>query len=59
MPYTIRFEKEKCIGCGACTQCNNWVLRDGKAHPKKTRLDTIGCNKDAENICPVNAIHIK
>ena len=59
MPYKIEFDKEKCLGCGACTQCNNWKLGDdSKAHPKKTELDEIGCNKEAEEICPVDAIKV-
>jgi len=59
MPYKIEFDKEKCIGCSACTQCDNWELeKDGKAKPKKTELNDIGCNKQAEEICPVQAIKI-
>ena len=59
MPYKIEFDKEKCLGCGACTQCNNWELgNDGKAQPKEIELDEIGCNKEAEEVCPVNAIKI-
>jgi len=60
MPYWIEFDKEKCLGCGACDQCSNWEVRDdGKAHPKKTKLDEVGCNKEAEEICPAKAIKIK
>ena len=58
MTYKIELDKEKCLGCGACTQCNNWELKDGKASPKKTELDDIGCNREAEEICPVKAIRI-
>jgi ferredoxin len=59
MPYKIEFYKEKCLGCGACTQCNNWELgKDRKASPKKTELDDVGCNREAEEICPVKAIKI-
>ena len=59
MPYKIEFNKDKCLGCGACAQCDNWeVGKDGKAHPKKTDLEDIGCNKEAEEICPVNAIKV-
>jgi len=58
MTYKIEFDKEKCLGCGACTQCDNWELKDGKASPKKTELGDIGCNKEAEEICPVKAIKI-
>ena len=59
MPCKIELDKEKCLGCGACAQCNNWELgRDGKANPKKTELEDIGCNREAEEICPVKAIKI-
>jgi len=59
MPYKIEFDEEKCLGCGACTQCNNWKLGDdGKAYPQKTELDEIGRNKEVEEICPVDAIKV-
>ena len=59
MAYKIEFDKEKCIGCGACAQCDNWELgNDGKAQPKETELNEIGCNKQAEEICPVQTIKI-
>ena len=58
MPYMIEFDKEKCLGCGACTQCDNWEMKDGKAHPKKIELEGIGCNKEAEDICPADAIRV-
>ena len=51
---------EKCIGCGACTTCDNWELKDdGKAHPKRTEADEIGCNQEAADICPVKCITIE
>lgn len=57
MAYKIKFEKEKCRGCGACTQCDNWEMGDnGKAYPIKTELDKIGCNQEAADICPENII---
>ncbi len=62
--FTIIFKKDECIGCGACTvQCpENWELveEEGmfKAKPKQTVLSEIGKNKDAKDICPVNAIDI-
>lgn len=61
--YKISQEHEKCIGCGACVAiCDNWTMgTDGKAKPKKTTIDEkeLKCNKDAEQVCPVNCIHVK
>ena len=58
--FKIAFDKEKCLGCGACASIcgGNWELAGGKAKPKKTELDAIGCNKEAEDVCPVHAIKI-
>ncbi|MBI5871747.1 ferredoxin [archaeon] len=62
--YSIKFNKKECIGCGACAQqCpDNWeIIEDGegyKAKPKHTALEKIGCNEEAANICPVEAIKI-
>jgi len=57
--YKIIFTREKCIGCGACTNCDNWKLKDdGKASPIKTELNNIGCNKQAAEICPIKIIKI-
>ena len=61
----IIFHKDKCIGCGACaaTCPDNWEVKeqDGefKAKPKKTELEEVGCNKEAAEGCPVQAIEIK
>lgn len=57
--YEIKVNKKECIGCGACTvQCDNFELEDGKAHPKKSEVTELGCNKDAADVCPVGAIKI-
>ena len=59
MTYKIEFDKSNCMGCGACTQCDNWKIgEDGKAYPLKTKLEEIGCNEAAVSICPVNIIKI-
>ena len=59
MGYKIEFDKEKCIGCGACTQCDNWEMGDdGKVYPIKKELKEIGCNQESVNVCPVEAIKI-
>ncbi len=57
--YKIKVDQEECIGCGACTVCDNFELKNGKAHVKKTEVEELGCNKEAEEICPVDAIKIE
>ncbi|MFH0832832.1 MAG: 4Fe-4S binding protein [Candidatus Aenigmatarchaeota archaeon] len=60
MNYKIEFNKNACIGCGSCTSvCANWEMKGTKACPKKTMLNDVGCNKEAAEICPANAITIK
>ena len=60
MAYKINVDKEKCIGCGACTvQCDNFEIKEGKAVAKKTEVEDIGCNQEAADVCPVDAIIIK
>ena len=42
----IIIDKEKCIGCAACTSvCDNFEIKDGKAYAKETEVDEPGCNK--------------
>ena len=60
--FRIIHERDKCISCGACAAVcpDNWEMAaDGKSDPKKTEVDEIGCNKEAEMICPVKCIHIE
>ncbi|HIE41476.1 MAG TPA: ferredoxin [Candidatus Aenigmarchaeota archaeon] len=59
--FKIIQDREKCIGCGSCVAvCNNWEMgEDGKAHPKKIEVEEIDCNKEAEEICPVQCIKIE
>ncbi len=60
MAFTIVFEKEKCMGCGACTTCDNWKMGDDrKVYPVKTQLEELGCNETAAEICPINIISFK
>lgn len=57
--YKIKINKEACIGCGACTaQCDNFEMDGDKAKAKQTEVDDLGCNKDAADVCPVNAIRV-
>jgi len=61
MAFKIKFKQEECIGCGACVAvCSeNWELKDGKAKPKKSSVQEIGCNQDAADTCPMNCIEIE
>jgi ferredoxin len=57
--FRIEIKTEDCIGCGSCVSvCDNWELKGDKAHPKKAELEEMGCNKEAEEICPVQCIKI-
>lgn len=57
--YKITLDKETCIGCGACTVgCNNFVMDGDKAKVVKAEVDSIGCNQEAADGCPVTAIKV-
>lgn len=60
MPFNVSVDKEACIGCGACVaQCpDNFELKDGKAVPINTKVDDAGCNNDAADVCPADAIKV-
>lgn len=60
--YKIVVDKDKCIGCGACeAQCpDNFELGDdSKAKVKKAEVEELKCNKDAKEVCPVDAISVE
>ena len=62
MTFKIEINKEECIGCGACVNaCDNFELDEnqGKAIVKKSKIEGIGCNQEAADICPVDAIKVK
>ncbi len=60
MTFKVTVNTETCIGCGACVAtCDNFEMKDGKAHPKKSEVDEVGCNQQAVDICPVEAITVK
>ncbi len=62
MPYIIKQDHEKCVGCGACVAVcsDNWEIgEDGKARPKNQKVEEIGCNKEAMEACPVQCISIE
>ena len=59
MVFRIKLDSARCIGCLACTRCNNFVCgADFKAQPVQSEVDEIGCNQQAAAICPVGAIFI-
>ncbi len=57
----INFSKDDCVGCGACVSVcpDNWELDGSKAKPKSLEVDEVDCNKEAEDMCPTNAISIE
>ncbi len=60
--FKIKFDREVCIGCQACTSvCDNWIRDGDKVKPKKLEIseNELKSNKEAEDICPVNAIKIE
>ena len=59
MVFRIKLDSARCIGCLACTRCNNFVCgADFKAQLLRSEVDEIGCNQQAAAICPVGAIFI-
>ena len=59
MAFKIEVDQEKCIGCGACAAaCNNFEIEEGKSIAKQPKVEDIGCNQEAADTCPVEAIKI-
>ena len=57
----IEYAEDACIGCLACTTVSsNWVKHNAKVKPLKTKISykEIKENKEAESICPVQAIKV-
>lgn len=64
--HKIEIDLKKCIGCGACTSASdNYEVKEingeFKAIAKKKIIndDELGENKEAAEVCPVDAIKIK
>ncbi len=60
MTFEIRIDKDKCIGCGGCEAVcpKNFKMVNGKASVKKGLIDSLDCEEDAKDACPVGAISI-
>lgn len=61
MSVIVKQNHEGCIGCGACVSIcpANWEMGDdGKAKPKQTEVEEMGCNQEAANACPVSVISV-
>jgi len=55
---TVEVDKEKCIGCQACTViCPGIFVMDGMKSVVKKQDDK--CGKKAAESCPVDAIIVK
>jgi len=62
--YKIIFEREGCIGAGACVAAHpdNWEMApDNKANVKHVTFteEELEKNMEAARVCPVNVIHIE
>jgi ferredoxin len=59
--YRIEIDKEKCIGCGNCANVcpASFEMKEGKSNAKRKEIETINCEEEAANSCPVSAIEIK
>ena len=58
--YQIRFNRDKCVGCGNCQEVcpENWMLKDGISVALKWELDNVSCNIQAAEECPESCIEI-
>lgn len=61
MAFKIVQDVDICIGCGACVGVcpDNWEMDGDKAKPINKEVDDVGCNREAEEICPVRCIKIE
>lgn len=60
MAYKLKVNKDKCIGCGNCVAVcpKSFELKVDKSIVKKEVIENIGCEKEAEELCPTKAISI-
>jgi ferredoxin len=57
----VSVDQVTCIGCSLCNDiCPETFEMNGmKAFPKRPVVDTIGKEKEAEDMCPVDAIKVE
>lgn len=59
MAFWVEVDPGKCIGWLACTRCDNFLCgKDFKIHAVKSKINDVGCNQAAAEMCPVVAIWI-
>ena len=60
MTHKIIVDKNKCVGCGACTaMCpNSFEMKNGKAFAIKSEVEKLTCEEEAKDSCPIDAISI-
>ena len=59
MTYRLEVDIYACIGCVACTRCDNFEMEmDGRTRAIKTEVDHPGCNDEVAEQCPVGAIKV-
>ncbi|MGE0792819.1 MAG: ATP-binding protein [Candidatus Woesearchaeota archaeon] len=59
MGFSVKVDKNKCIGCQTCTQvCPQgvFVMKDGKSEPVNEK-NCVGC-RACEGSCPTDAITV-
>ncbi len=60
MSYVIKHDAKMCIGCGGCVAVcpQNWKMDGPKAESIQKKVEDVGCNKKAEDVCPVKCISV-
>ena len=61
MSYSIKVDKDTCIGCGSCEAIcpEGFLMKNGKAVPKKASVEELDCQEEAKQACPVGAISVQ
>lgn len=58
----VEYDKEKCMGCGACTYSDNWEMdEEGLAEPKCLEFENdsdIEEQIEVADMCPSQAIKV-
>ena len=56
----VRLDSNACIGCVACTRCENFEMgEDMRAHLVKSEVEDEKCVLEAIANCPVGAIKLR